>query len=169
MSERLPQSVKLGSHYESVIYGIFSQEQQFIDDPDWYNPLDQHTVMGFVLPSWQRSVVWSEYQQIQFIESIWRGIPLGTYTYNSVTHPDPRYRGLLIDGLQRINAIYAYVYATFPVFDLFYNDLTSAEKRRFAMTKFCSYEFDSADETELRAYYNLMNFGGTPHKENERA
>ena len=169
MSERIPHAVKLGSQYESVIYGIMQQKQQTSEDADWYNPFDKKTVMGFVLPSWQRELVWSKKQQVQFIESIWRGIPLGTYTYNSVIHADPRYRGLLIDGLQRLNAIDAYMNTDFPVFNIFYSALTDTEKRRFAMTKFGSYEFDSADEAELRAYYNLMNFGGTSHKENERA
>ena len=168
--ERIPPSVKLGSHYDSVIYAILMQEQTTSDDPLWFNPLNRGTVMGFGLPSWQREVVWSTAQQVSFIESVWRGIPLGTYTYNSVVHENPRYRGLLIDGLQRLHAIEWYVmHDAFRVFDLLYSELTKIEQRRFVMTKFCSYEFDSADEKELRAYYNLMNFGGTPHKENERA
>jgi hypothetical protein len=169
MSERLPEPVQLGSHYDSVIYALLMQADTTADDPVWFNPTGERTVLGFPLPSWQRGSVWGSRQQVSFIESVWRGIPLGTYTYNSMVHENPKFRGLLIDGLQRLTAISDYTLDAFPVFSLYYSELTRVEKRRFGMTKFCSYEYNSANESELRAYYNLMNFGGTAHTEKDRA
>ncbi len=169
MDDRIPASVQLGSHYDSVILALFVQRKETAADAAWYNPLGVDTLLGFIVPSWQRGLVWSKEQKVSFVESVWRGIPLGTYTYNSPVHPEPRFRGLLIDGQQRLNAICEYVDNRFSVFALHYRDLSDVEKRRFTMTKFCSYEFHSADEKELRAYYNLMNFGGTAHRESERA
>lgn len=169
MQERFPLAVQLGNHYDSVIYALLMQGDTTLADPEWFNPLGRDTALGFPLPSWQRGVVWDMGQQMSFVESIWRGIPLGTYTYNSVIHENPKFRGLLIDGLQRVTAIHNYTLDAFPVFSLYYSELTRVERRRFAMTKFCSYEFNSANEGELRAYYNLMNFGGTPHREEDRA
>ena len=169
MGERFPLAVKLGNHYDSVIYAVLMQADTTQKDPEWFNPMVRPMVLGFPLPPWQRGSVWDMAQQMSFIESVWRGIPLGTYTYNSVIHEDPKFRGLLIDGLQRLSAIHDYTLDAFPVFALYYSELSRVEKRRFAMTKFCSYEYNSANEGELRAYYNLMNFGGTPHEEKDRA
>lgn len=68
----------------------------------------RRTVMGFVLPSWQRGLVWTEAQKIAFIESAWRGVPIGTYTYNEAPIGSPL-DYLLIDGQQRMNAIQEYI------------------------------------------------------------
>ena len=46
------------------------------------NNFKYREVMGFFLPPWQRGLVWSEQQSIKFIESLWYGLSVGTYTYN---------------------------------------------------------------------------------------
>jgi hypothetical protein len=132
-------------------------------------PYTHRIVMGFCLPTWQRGFVWSEAQKIAFIESAWRGLNLGTYTYNiaPIGHP---LDNLLIDGQQRMRAIECYLMDQFPVFGYHWSETTVVDKRMWSMTTvFASYRTDTTDEDYLRNYYNITNFGGTAHTEQERA
>jgi uncharacterized protein with ParB-like and HNH nuclease domain len=125
--------------------------------------------MGFVLPDWQRGLVWTGAQKVSFIESAWLGIPLGTYSYNQADLGSPN-DGLLIDGQQRMSAIQDYLEGQFPVFGLLFADVPLREKRRWEMsTLFACYITETENEAYLRDYYNLTNFGGTAHSEAERA
>lgn len=118
----------------------------------------------FKLPDFQRPLVWTVKQKIRLIESLWVGVNIGTYTVNESDNDN--YNRLLIDGQQRINAIKEYVNNQFKVYNLFYLDVTN---RKFNNCKFPCYVTQSDDIEYLKNYYNLMNFGGTAHKESERA
>lgn len=77
---------------------------------------------------------------------------------------------LLIDGQQRMSAIQDYLEGRFKVFGLLYADVPVRERRRWEMsTMFACYITETDNEAYLRDYYNLTNFGGTAHKETERA
>lgn len=160
----LPKKYDFGSHMECALdHAIHSYE-----DPR-FETVAERTVMGFNLPKWQRGLVWTEDQSISLIENIWRGVPIGTYTYNLLIGGGPL-DGLLIDGQQRLWAIQQYVEDVFPVFGGFYSDLSKIQKRRFGIgSKFPCYITKSKDEKYLKEYYNLMNFGGVKHDESERA
>ncbi len=170
MEYRMPERVNLGKSYNSVLGAPIMQRGSTDEDPTYWNPLDRPTVMGYVIPEWQRPLVWSQAQSIKFIESIWLGLPLGTYTINIDTGSnDEPTRNIIIDGQQRMNAIEEYLEGKFPVFGKFHADLNDVELRVFAMTGFCSLETASSDMEYLKSYYNLMNFGGTNHTEEQRA
>ncbi len=125
--------------------------------------------MGYALPAWQRPLVWSEAQQIRFLESAWSGLGLGAYTHNRVSYGDPL-DNLLIDGQQRLWALQRYLENAFPVFGFHWAETTPADRRAFKMSRtFASYVTDSTDEAYLRSYYDLMNFGGVAHTEDHRA
>ena len=129
----------------------------------------RRTVMGFVLPDWQRGLVWTDAQKVSFIESAWLGIPLGTYSYNQADLGS-RYDHLLIDGQQRMSAIQDYIEDRFKVFGYLWSDLQKPDERRWSMTTvFGCYVCRTENERYLRNYYNLMNFGGTPHNAGEMA
>jgi uncharacterized protein with ParB-like and HNH nuclease domain len=97
-------------------------------------------IFRFKIPSFQRDFVWTEQQCIRFIESAWLGYELGSYLVNKVSAyvrlkrdvgtPNEgkeyvhQYDDLLLDGLQRMTAIHKYVHYEFPVFGLFWRDLT---------------------------------------------
>lgn len=165
---RMPASRDLGRGYAStMMMPIYRYKRP--DQDTAKNLFGYREVMGFFLPAWQRGSVWTEKQKISFIESAWLGVNLGTYTYNTADIGSP-YDNLLIDGQQRMTALQDYVDDKFPVFGYRYSEITKADERRFGMTVvFSSYETQSEDEQYLRDYYNLMNFGGTAHKEDERA
>lgn len=166
----MPARVDLGRAYAtSMSAPIYRYRDYRAGNSFTKNTFGYREVMGFFLPSWQRGSVWTQSQKVAFLESAWRGINLGTYTYNNGNIGSP-YDNLLIDGQQRMTALQDYIEDKFPVFGYRYSEVTDADRRMFEMsTTFASYETETEDETYLREYYNLLNFGGTAHKEDERA
>lgn len=133
------------------------------------NPHGLRVVMGYFLPSWQRELVWTEAQMISFIESAWRGIPLGTFSFNML-HDGSPLDMILIDGQQRMHAIERYLEDAFPVLKYRWSEVTEVDQRIWGMqTQFACYRCRTKNEDYLRSYYDLMNFGGTAHRPEERA
>lgn len=138
------------------------------------HPSDSEVILGYVLPPFQRPPVWTEAQNVAFIESAWLGYHLGTYTINKVEkwisknkmHP---FEGLLIDGQQRLRALHAYINDEFKVFGLFWSETSDIEKRRFGGVTFTQSRVSFEEIDYLKELYNRMNFGGTAHTEDQRA
>lgn len=137
----IPKKINLGQHYNFTI----SHALQY----------------NFIIPDFQRPLVWTQEQNVKLIESIWSGIDIGTYTINEA--PQTPYDMLVIDGQQRLNSIKTYTDDKFKVYDLFYSELESAYKVRFNNCQFRCYITSTDDIKYLKKYYNLMNFGGTAH------
>ncbi len=167
MSNRvMPEKIRLGDFCQSTVCLPMSNWKE----KDIPNPMGYRVVMGYFLPPWQRGLVWTEEQNIRLIESLWLGLNIGTYTFNrSKTFRGPL-DNLLIDGQQRMNALQMYLEDRFPVFGYRWSEVTEVDRRFFEYsTHFNSYITETDDEQYLRNYYNMMNFGGTAHKESERA
>lgn len=168
-NRRMPEHRDLGRHVMSTMGFPMRQRDHYLADAAGINPHGLRVVMGYCLPTWQRDLVWTEAQKIAFIESAWRGLNLGTFTYNvaPIGHP---LDNLLIDGQQRMSAIEAYLSDQFAVLGYRWSELTVVDRRIWDMsTMFASYRTETTDESYLREYYNLTNFGGTPHAATERA
>lgn len=167
---RMPDRVNLGQHCATAMASPMAQRRDYLEDRyQTGNPLNLRVVMGYFLPTWQRGLVWTEAQKIAFIESAWKGLNLGTYTYNRAGLGSP-YDNLLIDGQQRLHAIECYLNDEFPVLGWRWSEVTKVDRRFWEMTTgFASYITETEDEAFLRDYYNMTNFGGTAHKESERA
>lgn len=164
VARRMPPRVNLGRQYASPMATPMGRKRGAVPSPHGLR-----SVMGFYLPTWQRGLVWTEAQDTAFLESAWRGINLGTYTYNQADMGSP-YDGLLIDGQQRMSALERYLNDEFPVFGWRWSEVTPVDRRSFEMTTiFGSHVTETEDEEYLRGYYNLTNFGGVAHKECERA
>lgn len=134
-----------------------------------YSSLNTLSLFGMELPSFQRKLVWTEKQNIALIESVIQHIPIGSYMVNYTNYGDSL-DNLLIDGQQRLNALHLYFNNAFPVFGLYWNDLTVLEKRQIRMeSRITRVETHIKDEAHLREVYNRFNFGGTAHKDSERA
>ena len=132
------------------------------------NPQGLRTVMGYNVPDWQRPLVWSMDQNVKLIESLWLGLPIGTYTFNRKY--GSKFDNLLIDGQQRMNAIEMYLNDVFNVFGYTYSETGLVDKRYFRNSAhFPAYITETDDETYLRNYYNMMNFSGTHHTDDQRA
>lgn len=168
LTRLMPKHVDLGQPLATTMANPMQNRKNWIEDGR-KNPHDLRVVMGYFLPTWQRGAVWTEAQQVALIESAWRGVPIGTFTYN-LTHDYGPLDNLLIDGQQRMTAIERYISDEFPVLGFRWSELTKVDRRVWDMsTMFASYRAHSTDEAYLRSYYDLMNFGGTAHRPEERA
>ena len=166
-SVKMPKPLWLGNHVQSTVGQPILQWKRWIEAGS--PKLSERMVMGYRLPKWQRGFVWTKSQKVKLIESIWLGLNIGTYTFNR-SYDAPEYDDLLIDGQQRMKAIEEYVTDQFPVFGAVYSEISAEDSRRLLMTAhFSCYITETTDDEDLRDYYNTMNFGGTSHKESERA
>lgn len=159
---RMPPRVELGGYFATTIRGADGLGMGFT------RPAQARTVRGFILPKWQRPFVWNKAQCVRWVESAWRGLPLGTYTVNMM--PGSDLDGYLIDGQQRMRALAAYFEGDFEVFGFRWGEVTDADRRDFLNARtWARYETRSDDEDYLRSYYDLMNFGGVAHEDHQRA
>lgn len=118
-----------------------------------------------VLPPFQRPPVWTQAQQIRFMESLFSGLPCGTWIYNRPDNVRSPYDAWLLDGQQRIGAIYAYARDEYPVFGWRYSELTDRDLRWLMMgVTFAGLETKLDDEAALREVYDRLAYGGTPHE-----
>ncbi len=106
----------------------------------WDRPLQpgERKLGNFIVPPFQRPPVWTEEQKVRFIESIWHGLPLGSYVVNR-TLDLRRVDNWLLDGQQRITAIVEYVNDAFPVLGLRWSELAQVDHRSFAMIPMSSF------------------------------
>lgn len=121
----------------------------------------------FVLPPFQRPAVWTTEQKIKLIESIWLELPIGVYVYNmspGYNHPSDNW---LIDGQQRISAIFDYAADEFPVFGYRWSELGETDKRVFEMSTFPAIQLSMTDEKAMEELYDRLAYGGTPHEPKE--
>lgn len=121
----------------------------------------------FVLPPFQRPPVWTQAQQIRFLESCWMGLPIGVFIYNRTRHDGP-YDAWLLDGQQRVTAVLAYMADEFPVFGYRFSELTIYDIRRWEMSvAFPALMTNLESEEQLREVYDRLAYGGTPHDPKE--
>lgn len=162
MTKLMPKRLDLGQHMASCI------RQPIHEWKGGKYLTGGPSVMGYNLPSWQRPFVWTQGQSVKLIESIWMGLNIGTYTFNR-SHDDANFDNLLIDGQQRLRTIELYLTNSFPVFGYVWSDIPRPEQRDFESRHFHCFITQSTDEAYLRGYYDMMNFGGTAHTEDQRA
>lgn len=128
------------------------------------------------IPPFQRAVVWTDAQCISFCESAYRGYNLGSYTVNKCEwvgrgfDAKPHHYDMwLLDGLQRLTAIHRYYRDEFKVFGYLWSQLDAIDHRRFKMASFPVAQVSIYNLQTLKDIYNALNYGGTPHTEEERA
>ena len=124
-------------------------------------------------PEFQRGHVWTREQQIAYVEYILRGGRSGRDIYfNSPTWQSPEVADggydefVLVDGLQRLTAIMAFLDNKIPVFGYYHDDFE--DMNRMPMEYFLSFHVnDLKKESEVLTWYIEMNAGGTPHTKEE--
>lgn len=124
-------------------------------------------------PDFQRGRVWSEAQQISYVEFLLRGGATARVIYfNSPAFSGGTARGdlddtiLCVDGLQRLTAILAFLRNQIRVFGYFYNEyddeLTQDHTLRFNVNSLLN-------RKDVLQWYLDFNSGGTVHSEEELA
>lgn len=123
----------------------------------------------FVLPPFQRPPVWSRDQQIRFVESCWLGLPIGAIVYNSPNDYSSTTDQWLLDGQQRVTALYSYMTDDFPVMGHRFSELTIVDHRRWSMGVSLPCLITQLEDVgELAEVYDRLAYGGTPHDPAQR-
>lgn len=121
---------------------------------------------GWVIPDFQRPLVWTTEQKQKFVESILMELPIGAYCYHEAE--DHGWNGELLDGQQRWSAIYDFVDGVFPAFGLFWNDLSSIEQRMdFLGQVFPAFEVRGMTYEQKLEIFERLAYGGTPNVRSE--
>lgn len=128
--------------------------------------------MGLQLnPEFQRGHVWTEEQQIAFIEYYLKGGKSGLVLYfnNPSWHMGVGFNTydeyVCVDGLQRITAIQRFIKNEIKVFGSYFNEFE--DKMRIATHTMKININDLKTEEEVLQWYIDMNAGGTPHTKEE--
>ena len=130
------------------------------------------TEMGLQLnPDFQRGHVWTEDQQIAFIEYLLRDGQSGRDLYFNCPSwhlrvPKGEYDEFVcVDGLQRITAITRFIRNEIKVFGSYYKEYTDPIRLRNYTLRF--HVNDLKTRREVLTWYLEMNSGGTPHTKEE--
>ena len=158
----------------------FSDIPRFTRRPTYHNdvPLDyvekwindQIKSLGLQLnPDFQRGHVWTEEQQILYIEYLLHGGASGKDFYFNRIGGMHNFKNLkadfvCVDGLQRITAILAFVHNEIPAFSYHARDY---DDLRFADVMFSFYINDLTSKKDVLRWYIEMNSSGTIHTKEE--
>lgn len=123
-----------------------------------------------VNPAFQRGYVWTQAQQVRYVEFILRGGATGRNIYcNDPTWmkirkmDDPNY--VLVDGKQRVDAVLSFLNNEFKVFGHFYHEFE--DKLSMTGASFRWHVNDLATHEEVLQWYLDLNVGGTVHSDDE--
>lgn len=123
----------------------------------------ERALLSFILPPFQRPAVWTEQQKVTLIESIWEGIPTGSYVINRVRDPANPCADWLLDGQQRWTSIRDYVAEEFEVFGVRFPDLDRVERSDFGHRTLTEVTTQLEDPAACLRVYNRLAYGGTAH------
>lgn len=129
-------------------------------------------------PDFQRGHVWTQLQQVRYIESVYRGTVSSSsmlIQFNAPHWENWDYQGDLprqmqcIDGLQRLTAVRAFMADKIRAFGYLASELKGTPydpyRPNAIMLKIAVHTFQT--RVELLQYYLDVNSGGTPHAPGE--
>lgn len=158
---RIPRSWFGASHFSTTMGFLVGDHQR---RPAPLGP-GERELGWMVLPPFQRPAVWTEAQKIRFVESCWLGLPIGVFIINRPNDMESPFYNWLLDGQQRVTALYEYMADAFPALGYRYSELTDADLRSWHMTTgFGHLETHLTDEAALRDVYDRLAYGGTAHE-----
>lgn len=129
--------------------------------PEMGNPL----IMN---PDWQRGHVWTRDQQIAYVEYFLKGGMSGRDIYFNCSSWDGKYDTpiYVLDGLQRLTALLAFIHNDIPAFGCLYEDYE--DKLRTLSEGCLTFNIMKlSSKKELLNFYIDANSGGTPHDPKE--
>ncbi len=117
-------------------------------------------------PDFQRGHVWTEAQQIAWIEFFLRGGKTGRILYFNHTEWGRSYKGwsVIVDGKQRLEAIRRFLHDEIRVFGSLRSEYT--DTLRITQTMKINMN-DLRTRAEVLQWYIEFNAGGTPHTDAE--
>lgn len=127
-------------------------------------------------PDFQRGHVWTEAQQIHYLENALRGVVAQTafvIQFNCPNWESDKYSGDLphgfqcIDGLQRLTAVQRFMNDEIRPFGFSVEDLNFSGFSIHSSYRFRLEVFDFQKKADLLQHYLDLNSGGTPHSKEE--
>lgn len=154
----IPQFIQTGGYAVNVnLFHLERQINDFVEEGLQMNP------------DFQRGHVWTEQQQIAYVEYFLRGGRSGLDIY--FNHPNWQSGGeakegefVCVDGLQRITACLRFMRNEIPIFGKYLNEFEDEVTQR-ASFRFNINELQTREE--VLTWYLEMNFAGTPHTKEE--
>lgn len=126
-------------------------------------------------PSFQRGHVWTEQQQIAWLEFFLRGGKSGIDIYfndpffndwDRKEEDKDAYKDFVcVDGLQRLTAVQRFIGNEIPVYGSYYKEYT--DPRSLTSYSLIFHVNNLKSEKEVLQWYIDMNAGGTPHDQGE--
>lgn len=120
-------------------------------------------------PDFQRGHVWTENQQIAYVEFILRGGKSGRDFYFNWNRDNNEY--VCVDGLQRTTAFEQFVNGEIKVFGQYFSDFEFgnrvADHTPLPEYKIRVYQNHLTSRKKVLQWYVDMNAGGTPHTNEE--
>lgn len=120
-------------------------------------------------PEFQRGHIWTESQQIAYIEFLLRGGKSGRdfyFNWNKITNDY-----VCVDGLQRTISLQRFVRGEIKVFNQYFDEFgfTSRETGSLPLPEYRLniYTNNLSSEKDILEWYVDMNAGGTPHTSEE--
>ena len=120
-------------------------------------------------PDFQREYVWTEQQQIDYVEWILRGGRSGRDIYFNCPNWSSRSRQVgtmvLVDGKQRLKAVLAFLNNEIPAYGTYFEDFEDKDLivREPIDLSFRFHINDLRDRVDVLQWYINMNTGGTQH------
>ena len=112
-----------------------------------------------IIPEYQRDLVWDQEKKEMLIESLMMNMPIGNIFMNERGFGDYE----LVDGQQRLDAIWSFYNNKFKWEGMFYKELPQKFQSRFNMGVVATYITKYTDKKKLIELYYRINWAGVPH------
>jgi hypothetical protein len=118
-------------------------------------------------PDFQRGHVWTEEQQIKYVEFCLRGGQSAREILFNQAGWMIDFRGemVLVDGKQRLQAVRRFMNNEIPVFGHYFKEYEDRIPSSYGYFIFCVNDLNTRDE--VLQWYLEFNTGGTPHTQDE--
>lgn len=134
--------------------------------PKWIKEQEEECCLE-MNPDFQRGHVWTEKQQIAYIEFLLQGGRSGKVIYFNCPnwpHGGIEHEFVCVDGLQRTTAILRFLNNEIPAFGVYYEDFEDSLPIECDVIVNVN---NLKTKKEVLKWYLEMNEGGTPHTEEE--
>lgn len=113
-------------------------------------------------PDYQRGLVWELEDKISLIDSIFKKIDIGKFTFIKRAYKDNEKGSEILDGKQRLNAIVEFYEDRFKFRGRTYSELNWYDKIQFKRTQVFIGETTPMTNKEKYEYFLRLNTGGKP-------